>query len=111
MSEPGAALARIRTESRPHAVALAVALIGGVALASVHWLGLVAAGAAAALVAPSFRRGVAYALAAGALALVTFTVALGSAAPLVAGMRPAVYVTAAGALGLPLLGSLARGVA
>ncbi|WP_435098805.1 hypothetical protein [Halorubrum sp. N11] len=110
MTDPDSLLDRIRTDSRTHAVALAVALIGGVALAAVHWLGLVAAGAAAALVAPTLRRGVLYALAAGVLALVAFAVSLGPAAALVPGMRPVVYVTVASALGLPLLGSLARGV-
>ena len=109
-SAPGAALARIRSDPRSRTVALAVALAVGVALASVHWLGLVAAGAAAALVAPTFRRGLVYALAAGVLALVAFAVALGPAAALVPGMRPVVYVTVGAALGLPLLGSLARGV-
>jgi len=103
-------LDRIRTDPLSHAVALAVTLAVGVALASLHWLGLVAAGAAAALVAPTFRRGVGYALAAGVLALVGFAVALGPAAALVPEMRPVVYVTVGGAVGLPLLGSLARGI-
>ncbi|EMA59081.1 hypothetical protein [Halorubrum lipolyticum] len=111
MTDPDALLDRVRTDSRPHAVALAVALVAGVALASVHWLGLVAAGAAAALVAPTFRRGVAYAFAAGVIALAAFAVSLGPAAAFVPEMRPVVYVTVGGALGLPLLGSLARGVA
>lgn len=110
MSDTEGALARVRSDPRTRAVALAVALALGVALASVHWLGLVAAGATAALVAPTFRRGVAYALAAGVLALVAFAVALGPAAALVPAMRPVVYVTVGAALGLPLLGSLARGV-
>ncbi|EMA64995.1 hypothetical protein [Halorubrum kocurii] len=110
MTDLNALLDRIRTDSRPHAAALGVALAVGVALASVHWLGLVAAGAAAALVAPSPRRGVAYALVAGVLALAVFAVSLGPAAALLPEMRPVVYVTVAGALGLPLLGSLARGV-
>lgn len=110
MTESASPLVQIRTDPRTHVVALGVALAVGVALASVHWLGLVAAGAAAALVAPTFRRGVVYALVAGILALVVFAIALGPAAGLVPGMRPVVYVTVGGALGLPLLGSLARGV-
>ena len=104
-------LARIRNEPRPRAVALAVAVGLGVAVASVHWLGLIAAGAAASLVAPSLRRGVAYALGAGVVALAAFAVSLGGAAPVLPEMRPVVYVAVAAALGLPLLGSLARGVA
>lgn len=110
MTDPDTLLDRVRTDRRPHAVALGVALAVGVATASVHWIGLVAAGAAAALVAPSLRRGVAYALAAGLLALVAFAVTLGPAAALVPEMRPIADVTVAAALGLPLLGSLARGV-
>jgi flavin-dependent dehydrogenase len=77
-------------------------------MASVHWLGLVAAGAAASLVAPTVRRGVAYALGAGVLALVVFAISLGPAAGTLPEMRPVVYVAVAAALGLPLFGSLAR---
>ena len=103
-------LARVRGEPRARAVALAVAVGLGVALASVHWLGLVAAGALASLVAPTLRRGVAYALVAGAVALVAFALSIGSAAGSLPEMRPVVYVAVAAAVGLPLLGSLARGV-
>ena len=104
-------LTRVRTETRPHVVALAVAAGLGLLIASIHWIGLVAAGAAVAVVAPSFRRGVAYALGTGCLALVAFAVSLGGAAALVPGLRPIVYVTVASALGLPLFGSLVRGLA
>lgn len=110
MSDPGELRDRVRTDPRTHVVALAVALALGVALASVHWLGLIAAGAAVALVAPTLRRGVAYGLAAGALALATFAVGLGPAAAVLPEMRPVVYLTVGSAVGLPLLGSLARGV-
>jgi len=108
--ESSVPLARIRSEPRTRAVAVAVAVALGLALASVHWLGLIAAGAAASLVAPTVRRGVAYALGAGALALVAFAVSLGPAAAVLPEMRPVIYVAAAAAVGLPLLGSLARGV-
>ena len=104
------ALARIRREPRLRLVALAAGLALGLALASVHWIGLVAAGVAASLVAPTFRRGVAYALGAGLLALAAFAVSLGPAAGALPEMRPVIYVAAAAALGLPLLGSLARGI-
>lgn len=103
-------LERVRTETRPHVGAVVLATALGLLLASLHWVGLVAAGAAVAVVAPSFRRGAAYALGFGLLALAVFAVSTGSAAPLVAGMRPVVYVTVASAVGLPLLGSLARGI-
>ncbi|ELZ56459.1 MULTISPECIES: hypothetical protein [Halorubrum] len=99
---------RVRTEPRPHAVALLVALGVGVALATVHWVGLVAAGALASLAAPTVPRGVAYALAAGVVALAAFAASIGPAAAAVPGMRPVVYVTVGAGLGLPLLGSLAR---
>jgi hypothetical protein len=107
---PSTALTRVRREPRRRLVALAVAVAVGLALASVHWLGLVAAGAAASLVAPTARRGVAYALGVGVLALVAFAVSLGPAAGVLPGMRPVIYVAVAAALGLPLLGSLARWV-
>ncbi len=103
-------LVRIRTEPRIHAGSLALAVAIGVGLASIHWLGLVAAGVAVAVVAPTLRRGALYAVGVGVLSLVVFGVSLGSAAALVPGMRPIVYVTGASALGLPLFGSLARGI-
>lgn len=110
MNDASTTLARVRTESRPHVVGVAVALAVGLLLASVHWLGLIVAGALVALVAPTFRRGVAYAALAGVLALVVFAVLLGSAVVAVLGMQPAVYVTVASAVGLPLFGALARGI-
>ena len=45
-----------------------------------------------------------------ALALATFAVGLGPAAAVLPEMRPVVYLTVGSAVGLPLLGSLARGV-
>lgn len=110
VSDPDSPLARIRTEPRIHVGSLAPAAAAGVAIASVHWIGLVAAGAAVAVVAPTLRRGALYAAGVGALSLIVFTVSLGSAAALVPGMRPVVYVTVASAFGLPLFGSLARGL-
>lgn len=104
-------LARVRRDPRLRLVAFAGAVALGLALASVHWVGLVAAGAGASLVASTFRRGAAYAFGAGLLALAAFAASLGPAAALLPEMRPVVYVAVAAALGLPLLGSLARGVA
>ena len=101
---------RVRTESRPHAAAVIAAVGIGVALASVHWLGLIAAGALASLPAPTVRRGVGYALLAGVVLLAAFAVSLGPAAGPATGMVPAVYVTVGAGLGLPLFGSLARAV-
>jgi hypothetical protein len=110
MSDAASALDRVRTEPRLHAVAVVAALAVGVALASVHWLGLIAAGALASLVAPTLRRGVAYALGAGVVALAAFAVSLGPAAAAVPGMRPIAYVAVGAGLALPLFGSLARAV-
>lgn len=107
---PDSPLARVRTEPRVHAGSLGLAVALGIALASIHWLGLVAAGAAVSIVAPTLRRGALYAVGVGVLSLAVFGVSLGSAAALVPGMRPIVYVTVASAIGLPLFGSLARGI-
>jgi hypothetical protein len=92
-------------------VALAVALAAGVGLASVHWLGLIAAGALASLVAPTVRRGAWYALLAGVVVFAAFAVSLGPAVGPASEMVPAVYVTVGAGVGLPLFGSIARAVA
>lgn len=111
MSQPQVkGLQRIRTEPRLHAVALVVAALVGLALAWVHWLGLIAAGALVALVAPSLGRGLAYGAGIGLLVLIVFVLSLGDAAARVPAMAPIVYVTVGSALGLPLLGALVRGV-
>ena len=101
---------RIRTEPRPHAVAVVGALVAGVGLSSVHWLGLIAAGALASLAAPTVRRGAGYALGAGVVCLAAFAASLGPSAAAVPEMLPIVYVTVGAGLGLPLFGSLARAV-
>lgn len=103
-------LDQARTRRRSRAVALALAAALGLLFAWVHWLGLVLGGALVALVAPSLRRGVAYALGFGALVLVAFAVSIGDSIMLVPEMQPIVYVTVAAAIGLPLFGSLARGI-
>ena len=110
MSDVSSLRDRVRTEPRPHAVALAAALTAGVALVSLHWLGLIAAGALASLVAPTVRRGAWYALLAGVAVLAAFAVSLGPAVGPASEMVPAVYVTVGAGVGLPLFGSLARAV-
>ncbi|WP_418286799.1 hypothetical protein [Halorubrum sp. DTA46] len=107
---PESTLTRLRTDTRTHLAAVSVAALAGLLLASFHWIGLIAAGSAIALTAPSLRRGVGYAAGVGVFALAAFALSLGSVAALVPAMRPIVYVALASALGLPLLGSLARGV-
>jgi len=106
----GDTLDQARTRRRSHAVALALASGIGLLLAWLHWSGLVLGGALVALVAPSIRRGAAYALAFGVLVLVAFAVSIGDSALLVPEMRPIVYVTVGAGIGLPVLGSLARGI-
>ncbi|QUO48949.1 hypothetical protein [Halorubrum ruber] len=110
MSDSTSLSGRVRTDPRLHAVALAGALAVGVALASVHWLGLIAAGALASLAAPTVRRGAGYALLAGVAVLAAFAVSLGPAVGPASDMFPVVYVTVGAGLALPLFGSLARAV-
>lgn len=107
---PAGMLSRVRSEPRVHAAALAVAAIAGLVLAWLHWIGLVAAGALVAFVAPSVRRGLAYGFGIGLLVLVVFALSLGDAAARTPAMRPIVYVTAGSALVLPVLGSLVRAI-
>ena len=107
-SESTALRDRVRTEPGPHAVAVVAALAAGVGIASVHWLGLIAAGALASLPAPTARRGAGYAFGAGVVCLAAFALSLGPAAGAASDMFPVVYVTVGAGLGLPLFGSLAR---
>ena len=81
-----AQLHRVRTESRPHWVALVAAVVVGLVLSGVHWLGLVAAAVWALLLAVP-----------GALGGV---VAMGR----IAGLGLLIALVA------PVVGSLARGV-
>lgn len=101
-------LGRVRTEPRPRAVALFVALTAGIAVASIHWLGLVVAGALVGTLSRTRVRAAAYGLGVGAIVLVATIVTLGSDAAVVLGMEPATYLLVTSAVGLPLVGSLAR---
>ena len=102
--------ARVRSERRLHAVSLFVCLLVGLALASVHWIGLVVGGALVGLVAPDLSRAVGYGLGFGVVVLVVFAVSLGGALGGALAMSPAIYLTVGAGLGLPVLGSLVRGV-
>ena len=102
--------ARIRTERRLHVVALFVCLVVGLALATVHWIGLVVGGVLVGLVAPNLLRAVGYALGFGVVVLVVFVISLGGALAASLAMSPAIYLTVGAGLGLPVLGSLVRGV-
>jgi len=103
--------AALRRDDRRRRVALAVALVAGVAAAWLHWIGLVVAGALVGLTRRSLPRALAAGVAVGAAVLATFVLlspAL-AAGELLALGQPA-YVAVGSALALPLLGSLTRGV-
>ncbi|AHG00877.1 hypothetical protein HALLA_10685 [Halostagnicola larsenii XH-48] len=103
-------LERVRRERRLHAVALGIAVSIGLVAASVHWFGLVLGGALLGLVSPTLARGVGYAITFGALVLGVFVLTIGSSVWPVLEMTPIVYVTVASAFGLPVFGSLVRGL-
>ncbi|WP_436343332.1 hypothetical protein [Natronorubrum sp. FCH18a] len=106
----GTLLERVRTQPRPHAVATLLAVGLGLLLSWLHWFGLVLGGALVALVAPTLRRGVVGAIGFGVVVLVAFALALGSSAGAVLEMTPVVYLVVASAIGMPVLGSLVRGL-
>ncbi len=105
-----AVLERARTEPRTHAVAVVVAVVLGLLASWLHWFGLVLGGAFVAFVSPSLRRGVVGAVGFGLLVLVVFALALGGSAWTVLETTPVVYLVVASAFGLPVLGSLVRGI-
>ncbi|MFC4543613.1 hypothetical protein ACFO5R_16935 [Halosolutus amylolyticus] len=107
---PANPLDRVRRESRIHAVALIAAVAIGLVAAWLHWAGLLLGGALVGLVAPTLRRAVLGTIGFGALVLVVFAVSLGGSVGAVVGMVPVVYLVVAAAFGLPLFGSLVRGL-
>ena len=106
-----AALAALREDDDRRRVALALAVLVGLAASWVHWLGLFLAGAAVGLVSRSLPRALAAGLGTGALVLVVHLLASPVVGPgeLLA-LAPASYVTVGAALAAPLWGSLVRGV-
>ncbi|MDJ1430474.1 hypothetical protein [Halostagnicola sp. A-GB9-2] len=104
-------LERVRNEPRIHVLALGVAAIIGLAVASVHWFGLVLGGILLGFVSPTLPRAFGYAIAFGAVVSIAFVLTLGSSAWLLLEMTPIVYITAGSAFGLPAFGSLVRGLA
>lgn len=103
-------LERVRTEPGPHVAAVVVAVGLGLVLSWLHWFGLVLGGALVAVTAPSLRRGVVGAVGFGAVVLVAFALALGSATWVVLETTPVVYLVVGAAVGLPVLGSVLRGI-
>lgn len=102
-------LVRARTHPRDRWLALAGVALLGLALAWLHWTGLVVAGALLGLVSRTVWRGMLASTGFGVLVLVIFAATLGGAVGDVLAMTPAVYLTVAAALGLPVFGSLVRG--
>ncbi|WP_306438829.1 hypothetical protein [Natronococcus pandeyae] len=101
-------LERVRTEPRAHGVAVLVVVSIGLALAWLHWFGLVLAGALVGLISPTVWRALAGALGFGVIVLAAFAIGLGDSAWRVLEMSPIVYVTVASAIGLPVFGALIR---
>ncbi|OVE85909.1 hypothetical protein [Natronolimnobius baerhuensis] len=99
-------LERVRTEPQIHVLALLGSVMIGLALAWVHWLGLVAGGAAVGLISPTRTRALAGALGFGLLVLGVFVLSVGETPLDLLEMTPVVYATIGSAIGLPLLGSL-----
>ena len=109
-TRPRGRLAEIRESPRRRAVALAVAVLVGVGLAWLHWVGLLFAGALVGLVSPDLPRAMVAGAGVGVLVLVVVALSLGNALEATLRMSPAIYVTVGAAVGLPLLGSLVRGI-
>jgi hypothetical protein len=103
--------ASARSDPRRRRVGLAVAVVVGLGLAWLHWLGLVVAGALVGLTRTSLGRAVAAGVGFGGLVLVVFvlTTPVGGLTWMTA-LSPASYVTVAGGLGAPAWGALVRGV-
>ncbi|MDZ7730766.1 MAG: hypothetical protein U5K37_07365 [Natrialbaceae archaeon] len=101
---------RVRTEPRYMAVGLAVAVVIGVLLAFVHWFGLVIGGALVGLVSRSLPVAIASAVGFGVVVIVVFVATLGEPAATVTEMQPIVFITLGAPIGLPVIGSLIRGI-
>lgn len=107
-----APLARLREDPLVHWLALLLAITVGLGLATVHWLGLVAAGALVGLVATSFRRALLAGVGFGGFALAAWFARHAIAGSLDGVLATGEFVLIAVAVGFvgPLLGSLVRGI-
>lgn len=104
-------LVEIRARPNRRRAALVAAALVGLALAWIHWLGLVVAGALVGLVSESLPRAAAAGLAVGVLVVVVHVAASPAVTPAgLLGLAPASYVTIGVGLFAPLWGSLLRGV-
>lgn len=104
-------LAGVRQSPNQRRIILVIALLVGLALTWVHWLGLFVAGALVGLVSKTVPHALFAGLVVGALvlALHLFGSPVMSTGEFIA-LSPASYVTVAAALLMPLWGSLVRGV-
>ena len=107
-----AGLATLRADDAQRRVALVVAILLGIAVTAIHWVGLFVAGALVGLTRQSLPRALLAGLGFGVLVLGVFFIAT----PLVTPdnlfvLAPLSYVTVAIALLGPVWGALARGVA
>lgn len=105
-------LAAIRTDELRSWLATVAAIVVGLALASVHWLGLIVGGALVALPAASTWRGLGAGFGFGVLAWLGFLglLAVDGSVGAVAATGQPFYLSAGIAVGLGTLGGLARGV-
>ncbi len=106
---PPAAVAAVRADRPRRWTALAAAAAVGLAVAWVHWAGLLVAGALVGVVSATTPRAVAAGLAVG-VAAVAGTVLASPAMSAVEflALTPPVFVTVVGGLALPAWGSLVR---
>lgn len=105
-------LDRIRTEPAAQWIAYLVAIVAGLGLATVHWLGLVAAGALVGLVATSLKRALMAGFGFGVVALAFWFIRLAVEGTLGEVLATGEFVVIAVVIGIvgPLFGSLVRGV-
>lgn len=103
----------LQRDPRRRWLVTAVVAVVGLALASVHWSGLLLGGALVGWCWPTLGRGILAGLAFGALVLVAFALVHLMAGTLdtALGMPPITYVTVAIPLVLGTLGGLSRGLA
>ncbi|SDM95060.1 hypothetical protein SAMN04487949_2955 [Halogranum gelatinilyticum] len=107
----GTSLDGLREGGSRHLLALGVAVVVGLALAWVHWLGLFAAGALVGLVSRDLPRAVVAGLVVGVIVLVANQFVVPAMDPSeFLGLAPASYVTIAAAFVAPVWGSLVRAV-
>jgi hypothetical protein len=103
--------ASLRADDRQRRVALAGAVVVGLALVAVHWAGLFVAGALVGLTRRSLVRALVAGLAFGVLVLAVFFLLTPPVTPgNVLAVAPLSYVTVAVTLAGPVWGALARGV-